>query len=56
MSTPTPASAPTTSAAPKKLKEKEQQEIVNTFAKLREEQKAIANKAAELQMEQKSHE
>ena len=35
-----------TSSGPKKLKEKEQQEIVNTFQKLREEQKAIANKAA----------
>lgn len=44
------------SSGPKKLKEKEQQEIVNTFQRLRDEQRGIANKAAELQVEQKSHE
>ncbi|RMZ93146.1 prefoldin subunit 2 [Brachionus plicatilis] len=40
----------------KKSKEKEQQEIVATFQKLREDQKVIASKSAELQIEQKSHE
>lgn len=40
----------------KKSKEKEQQEIVATFQKLREEQKVVASKSAELQIEQKSHE
>ncbi len=51
------APAATTSAAkPTKSKEKEQQEIVAQFQRLREEQKAIASKAAELQIEQKSHE
>lgn len=40
----------------KKSKEKEQQEIINNFQKLREEQKMIASKSAELQIEQKSHE
>ena len=44
------------STSSKKLKEKEQQEIVNNFQRLREEQKIIATKAAELQLEQKSHE
>ncbi len=47
-----------TAAGPssKKSKEKEQQEIVANFQKLREEQRLIAGKAAELQIEQKSHE
>lgn len=43
-------------ASGKKLTEKEQQEIVGTFNRLREEQRMIATKAAELQNEQKSHE
>ncbi len=47
------SSAPATS---KKSKEKEQQEIVANFQRLREEQRMIATKAAELQVEQKSHE
>ncbi|CAF0769944.1 unnamed protein product [Brachionus calyciflorus] len=46
----------TAASGSKKSKEKEQQEIVATFQKLREEQKAIAGKSAELQVEQKSHE
>lgn len=46
----------TAASGPKKSKEKEQQEIVSNFQKLREEQKAIASKSAELQIEQKSHE
>lgn len=49
-------SSTSASSAPKKLTEKQQQEIVNTFQKLRDEQRAIANKAGELQIEQKSHE
>lgn len=40
----------------KKLSEKEQQEIVGHFNRLREDQRIIATKAAELQNEQKSHE
>jgi hypothetical protein len=40
----------------KKMDQKKQQEIVDTFAKMREEQRLIATKAAELQIEQKSHE
>lgn len=43
-------------ATGKKLTEKEQQEIVVNFNRLRDEQRMIATKAAELQNEQKSHE
>ena len=50
MSAPAPAPAKTTKD------QKKQQEIVDTFAKMREEQRVIATKAAELQVEQKSHE
>ena len=37
-------------------KQKENEQIVNTFQKLREEQRFIAGKMAELQMDAKSHE
>lgn len=43
-------------SAPNKNREKEQQEIIANFQKLREDQKLIASKSAELQIEQKSHE
>lgn len=48
MSAPAPAAT--------KKDQKKQQEIVDNFAKMREEQRVIATKAAELQVEQKSHE
>lgn len=51
MSAPIPSTSGT-----KKIDQKKQQEIVDTFAKMREEQRLIATKAAELQIEQKSHE
>ena len=44
------------STSGKKLTEKEQQEIVVQFNRLRDDQRMIATKAAELQNEQKSHE
>ena len=50
-------SAPAASTSTvKKMDQKKQQEIVDNFAKMREEQRMIASKAAELQIEQKSHE
>lgn len=50
-------SAPNASTSgAKKIDQKKQQEIVDTFAKMREEQRLIATKAAELQIELKSHE
>ena len=50
------STATASTGAAKKSNEKQQQEIIAHFQKLRDEQRIIASKAAELQIEQKSHE